>query len=138
MSIRVQAYGFTSAPIAGALVEAHRRGVDVQAILDRSNETANYSSADFLAHAGVPVFIDSAHPISHNKLIMIDSAIVITGSFNFTKSAERNAENIAVIRDAAIAAKYLANWQLHQLHSLISISKRKREILNESAPFGER
>ena len=51
-SVRMQAYSFTSAPIAQALVGAKRRGVDVIALLDKSNKTANYSSADFLAHEG--------------------------------------------------------------------------------------
>jgi hypothetical protein len=43
--------------------------VDVEAILDKSNETANYSSSDFLAHEGVPTFIDAQHAIAHNKFI---------------------------------------------------------------------
>lgn len=41
----------------------------------------------------------------------------ITGSFNFTKAAEKNAENMLVIQDAPLAAKYLANWQVHERHS---------------------
>jgi phosphatidylserine/phosphatidylglycerophosphate/cardiolipin synthase-like enzyme len=68
-SILVQAYSFTSAPIAKALVDAHRRGVDVKVILDRSNCTAHYSAATFLAHAGIPVWIDTRHAIAHNKIM---------------------------------------------------------------------
>src|ERR1044072_894340 len=41
-TVLVQAYSFTSAPIAQALVEAHRRGVQVQVVLDKSNEKATY------------------------------------------------------------------------------------------------
>jgi phosphatidylserine/phosphatidylglycerophosphate/cardiolipin synthase-like enzyme len=42
----------------------------------------------------------------------------MTGSFNFTKAAEmNNAENLLVIQDAALAAKYTANWQAHLIHS---------------------
>ena len=55
----MQAYSFTSAPIASAL--AHARGVDVQVILDRRETGAKYSSADFLAHAGIATLIDGAH-----------------------------------------------------------------------------
>jgi len=83
-TVHVQAYSFTSAPIAEALVEAKRRGVDVIAVLDRTQQTANYSSADFLAHEGVATFIDSKHAIVHNKIMIIDGGTVITGSFNFT------------------------------------------------------
>jgi phosphatidylserine/phosphatidylglycerophosphate/cardiolipin synthase-like enzyme len=71
-SVFVQAYSFTSAPIAKALVDAHKRGVKVQVILDKSNRTEKYSSADFVAHAGIPCSIDAKHPISHNKVIIVD------------------------------------------------------------------
>ena len=117
-SILVQAYSFTSTPIARALVEAHQRGVRIEVILDRSQESEKYSSADFVIHAGIPTMIDAKHAIAHNKVIIIDDGIVITGSFNFTKAAEEhNAENLLVIRDQQIAEKYTANWHLHAAHS---------------------
>ena len=47
-SVLVQAYSFTSAPIAKALVAAYRRGVQVHVILDGSQRTEKYSEADFL------------------------------------------------------------------------------------------
>jgi phosphatidylserine/phosphatidylglycerophosphate/cardiolipin synthase-like enzyme len=71
-SILVQAYSFTSAPIAKALVDAHMRGVRVEVLLDQSNRTDKYSAADFLANQGVPTKIDAAHAISHNKIIVTD------------------------------------------------------------------
>ena len=117
-SIVAQAYSFTSAPIAKALVDAHKRGVSIQVILDKSNQTANYSSADFVAHAGIPTFIDAAHAIAHNKIMVIDGHTVITGSFNFTKAAEeKNAENLLIIDDLALAARYIQNWRMHLQHS---------------------
>jgi phosphatidylserine/phosphatidylglycerophosphate/cardiolipin synthase-like enzyme len=73
-TVLVQAYSFTSAPIAKALVEAHKRGVKVTVVLDKSQETEKYSSATFVANAGIPVFIDDKHRIAHNKIIMIDKA----------------------------------------------------------------
>jgi len=117
-SVLVQAYSFTSAPIAKALVEAHRRGVRVEVILDKSQRTEKYSSADFVAHAGIPTLIDAKHAIAHNKVMVIDGKTVVTGSFNFTKAAEEhNAENLLVIQDPALAEKYAANWKLHAAHS---------------------
>ena len=117
-TVLVQAYSFTSAPIAKALVEAQRRGVEVQVILDRSQETEKYSSADFLLHAGVPVRIDAQHAIAHNKIMILDGQVVITGSFNFTKQAEEhNAENLLVIRDPSLAGQYTDNWHAHAEHS---------------------
>ena len=117
-SIHGQAYSFTSEHIARALVEAEKRGVKVVAILDASNRTKNYSAADFLAHEGIETYIDSQHAIAHNKIIIIDETTVITGSFNFTKAADqKNAENLLVIPDPDLAAKYEANWQEHFAHA---------------------
>jgi phosphatidylserine/phosphatidylglycerophosphate/cardiolipin synthase-like enzyme len=117
-TILVQAYSFTSAPIAKAIVDAHKRGVDVRVVLDKSQRTEKYSSADFVQHAGIPIWIDDKHAIAHNKVMVLDGATILTGSFNFTKAAEeKNAENLLVIRDKDLAAIYAANWQTHIKHS---------------------
>jgi len=117
-SVFVQAYSFTSTPIAKALLEAHKRGVKVEVILDKSQRSEKYSEADFLVNVGIPTKIDTKHAIAHNKIIVIDGATVITGSFNFTKNAEENnAENLLVIRSPDLAAKYTANWKAHADHS---------------------
>jgi phosphatidylserine/phosphatidylglycerophosphate/cardiolipin synthase-like enzyme len=118
-TVLVQAYSFTSAPIAKALVDAKKRGVDVQVILDKSQRSERYTSATFLANEGVPTYIDAAHKIAHNKVMIIDGQTVITGSFNFTKSAEEgNAENLLVINNAPeLAQRYTANWKEHLGHS---------------------
>ena len=63
----VQAYSFTSAPIAKALVDAHKRGIKVLAVLDKSNGTEKYSAATFLVNAGIQTLIDDQHAIAHNK-----------------------------------------------------------------------
>ncbi len=113
-TLLVQAYTFTSAPIAKAIVDAKKRGVDVRVILDKSQRTERYSAADFLANAGVPTWIDMCCAIAHNKVMVIDGETVITGSFNFTRAAqEKNAENVLVLRDPELAARYAENWQRH-------------------------
>ncbi|HEV7923832.1 MAG TPA: phospholipase D family protein [Verrucomicrobiae bacterium] len=123
-SVLVQAYSFTSAPIAKALVDAHRRGLKVKVILDRSQRTEKYSSADFVAHAGIPTYIDAKHAIAHNKIMVIDGYEVLTGSFNFTRAAEEhNAENLLVIQDAPLAVKYTENWQRHLEHSELYLGR---------------
>jgi len=118
-SILVQAYSFTSAPIAKALVSAHGRGVDVRVILDKSQRSERYSSARFLVNAGIPTWIDDKVAIAHNKVMVIDGATVITGSFNFTKSAqERNAENLLILQDPELAAQYARNWESRRAKSV--------------------
>lgn len=70
--VLVQAYSFTSAPIAKTLVDAYKRGVRVEIVLDKSQRSQRYSSADFAAHAGIPAYIDAEHAIAHNKIMIID------------------------------------------------------------------
>ena len=116
--IYVQAYSFTSVPIAKALVDAHKRGIKVEVILDKSQKKERYTSATFLANAGIPTYIDSVHAIAHNKIMVIDKEFVITGSFNFTKAAEeKNAENLLILKSKELASQYLINWTKHKNHS---------------------
>jgi phosphatidylserine/phosphatidylglycerophosphate/cardiolipin synthase-like enzyme len=116
--IRVQAYSFTSKPIITALVAAHTRGVDVKVILDHQWNTKYPQGANALKLGGVDVRFDGKHPIAHNKVCVVDSSTIITGSYNFTAQANLyNAENLLVIQDAALAGKYLTNWTHHAAHS---------------------
>ena len=117
-SVFVQAYSFTSTPIAKALVEAHKRGVKVSVLVDKSQRSEKYTSATFLFNNGIPCSVDAKHTIAHNKVMVIDGETVITGSFNFTKAAEEsNAENLLVIKDAQLAKTYSVNWHQHAEHS---------------------
>jgi phosphatidylserine/phosphatidylglycerophosphate/cardiolipin synthase-like enzyme len=128
-TVLVQAYSFTSAPIAKALLDAHKRGIKVEVILDKSQRTQSYSSATFLFNVGIPVRIDAQHSIAHNKVMIIDGETVITGSFNFTKAAdEKNAENLLIIRDKELALLYTKNWQEHADHSEVYIAQGWRAV----------
>jgi phosphatidylserine/phosphatidylglycerophosphate/cardiolipin synthase-like enzyme len=119
--VRVQAYGFTAPAIVAALMEARRRGVDVEVILDRGAlaQRREEDAAQSLTRSGIPVLVDGAHAIAHNKVMVIDRTTVVTGSYNFTASAQsRNAENLLIIRDSTLAGQYAANWSHHATHSL--------------------
>ena len=116
--VLVQAYSLTSAPIAKALLDAHRYGVKVEILLDKSQKMDRLSSADFLARTGIPTRMDTAHAAAHNEVMIIDAEIVITGSFPFTKAAEeQNAENLLIIRNRAVAETYIKNYLEHSRHS---------------------
>jgi phosphatidylserine/phosphatidylglycerophosphate/cardiolipin synthase-like enzyme len=118
-SVDVQAYSFTSAPIAEAVAKAFARGVKVRVVLDKSQRSERYTSATYLVNHNVPTWIDTKHAIAHNKIILVDGKTIFTGSFNFTKSAEQsNAENLLIIEgDAKLYAEYLANFEEHLGHS---------------------
>lgn len=111
--ILVQAYSFTARPIAKALVEAHKRGVDVHVIIDERKSKTRGSQATFLANQSIPTYIDGEHPRAHNKVIIIDGKTVITGSFDFTIQAETNAENLLIIKCSKLAKLYIKNWMAH-------------------------
>jgi len=71
-----------------------------------------------MANSGIPTFIDAAHAIAHNKVIIVDETTVIGGSFNFSKKAEeKNAENLLIVRSAGQARLYKDNWNRHKEHS---------------------
>jgi len=128
-SIHVQAYLITSHPIAAALLAAAARGVVVQVLADREMAIKGTNSQlGLLATGGIAVWLETRYAAAHNKVIIIDAAgegvaaaasapVVITGSYNYTWSAQaRNAENILLVRgNAALAKRYLDNWQRHRL-----------------------
>src|SRR5260370_11532181 len=95
--ILVQAYEMASPQIKSALIAAHKRGVQVSAIFDPEALKGTNTMVGELSSGGVPIFVDSTHSpgLAHNKVMVIDQAIVITGSFHFTRAAQtRNAQNL--------------------------------------------
>lgn len=117
-TIHVQAYSFTQEDIAGALKDAHSRGVDVEIILDAGQTTAPYSAIDEVYGHGIDVLIDDDVAIAHNKVMIIDGRTVVTGSFNFSQSAQqRNAENLLVVHSYGLAHMYENNYQWRRSYS---------------------
>jgi phosphatidylserine/phosphatidylglycerophosphate/cardiolipin synthase-like enzyme len=117
--ILVQAYSFTAEPLALAMVEAKKQGVIVEIVLDKSNELERYSDLRILMENNMDVKIDHDHAIAHNKIIIIDKATLITGSFNFTNQAEHeNAENLLIIKGhPELVAAYRENFFKHRDHA---------------------
>jgi phosphatidylserine/phosphatidylglycerophosphate/cardiolipin synthase-like enzyme len=118
-SIRVKAYVLTSDAIAHALTMAHQRGVDVQIILDHREPRRRGTQSHRLAASGIPILLDGSHHQQHNKVILIDDAVIITGSFNFSVKAENeNAENLLIIRNTPhLIQRFQRNWLEHASHS---------------------
>ena len=118
-TIDIQAYSFTSPVIAQAVADAAARGVKIRVLLDKSQRGDHYSVATFLQNHHVPTFIDDQHGIAHNKIVILDGKVLITGSFNFTKaSEERNAENVLIIHDRPkLIGAFQANFDHHLNHS---------------------
>ncbi len=123
-TIRVQAFSFTSNEIAFALIEAKRRGVDVQLIADaEQTRKLENNKLGLMYRNGVRIWLDQQHQSAHNKVIVIDddgpNPTVVTGSMNFTYSGQfKNAENALILRgNKPLADAYSANWQRHFNHA---------------------
>lgn len=112
--ILVQAFSFTSRPIASALVAAHQRGVDVRLIVDADQYAQHMAETQWCAKNGIPVGVDAppgrfAH--AHDKIEIIDGARVITGSYNPTAHAgEVNVENLVVLAGRDVAGRYVQHF----------------------------
>jgi phosphatidylserine/phosphatidylglycerophosphate/cardiolipin synthase-like enzyme len=116
--VLVMAYSFTYDPIVKALMDAHARGIDVELVFDRANEVDLRSDMPRCIESGMKVLVDAEHAIAHNKLMIVDKKVIVTGSFNFTRQAEdANAENLLVMRhDKGLVEKYLQYYENHKVH----------------------
>jgi phosphatidylserine/phosphatidylglycerophosphate/cardiolipin synthase-like enzyme len=116
--VLVQAYSFTADPLTYALVGAWNRGVNVQLLLDKSNELERYSDLNIFLEHGLHPHIDHAHAIAHNKIMIIDQRVVVTGSYNFTNQAEgENAENLLIFRGhPELVKEFRQNFLTHKSH----------------------
>jgi len=112
----VAVYAFTSEDLARAVVQARKRGVSVQIVVDREFDAANErSQGKFLETQKIPLRrISGMKPaaperdagLMHQKFSVIDRKIVLTGSYNWTRSAESsNDENLLLFRDAGPLAE---------------------------------
>ena len=120
--IRMLAYSFTSAPVTQALLRAQRRGVSIALVVDARNNLTDDRSGkaraalSALAVAGVDVRTTSAFAIHHDKVLVVDSKTVQTGSFNYSAAAQSaNSENVLVLWDnPRLAQMYLSHFERNQ------------------------
>ncbi len=118
--VLVQAFVLSHRDVAERLIAAHRRGVDVRVLADaRQHADTPGSLLPRLARAGIPVSLENRYRHAHNKVMVIDAdspqPVVITGSYNFTWSAQHTtAENLLILRGhPVLARRYAANWARH-------------------------
>lgn len=125
--IRMQAFLFSNEKITQALIRAHQRGVKVDVIIDKNMPKKKPNTTEELLKAKVPTFYDPAHRTAHDKIIIIDSDTVLTGSFNFVKVAEtKNGENLLILKSKPLAEEYNRNWEKHFFHSVPAASESVR------------
>lgn len=111
-SIRFLAFSFTDYPLAQAMIDRAHAGLDVQGVFETFGSNSPRSELKTFWCAGVPVRQDGNGSFLHHKIVVIDDSIVITGSLNFSSSAdEENEENVIILDNPEIAALYLQEYQ---------------------------
>jgi phosphatidylserine/phosphatidylglycerophosphate/cardiolipin synthase-like enzyme len=111
-TIYVRMFAFTSKEVADALIRAHQGGVRVVVLCDRGQARQVPSQVQRLKVQGISVNTETVRGYAHNKVMIIDGRIVLTGSYNYTAGAEqRNAENLLIIQDRGVVGRYLKDFQ---------------------------
>ena len=113
--ILVGAYNLTTGSgIVEALLGAKERGVDVRLVADKTTPCTRNSGIDPLARAGVPIWIDRSARIAHVKTMVIDGTVTLNGSYNWTRGAAANSEDLNLVASPAVANAYAAHWRDRQ------------------------
>ncbi|MBI5928421.1 MAG: phospholipase [Chloroflexi bacterium] len=108
-SVHVMAFSYTIDALANAMISRHNAGVDVIGLFEARGSLQGAMRP--MGCAGIPVKQDGNPQTLHNKVIIIDNQIVVTGSFNFSNNAiEQNSENMVIIYDAQLAQQYSAQF----------------------------
>ena len=110
--INIAMYIFTDSEIAIPLVKARERGVKVRLYLDKEQVDYKYSQSRFLVQKGIKTRISTNSYIMHHKFAIIDNCILLTGSYNWTFSANnRNDENLMIMDDSEIITRYQSQFE---------------------------
>ncbi len=116
-SIYYLIFSFTREDLKDTLIEAHNRGVEVKGVHeDNTRDDVRLNTVfNDLRSAGCQVYwaqVPAGYTFLHDKIMIIDSQYVITGSMNWTQSAnDDNDENVLIIQDRRLAIKYLNKFQ---------------------------
>lgn len=111
-SIHFMAFSFTDNALAEMLVQQSRAGLAVQGVVEARNIGDSGADYDSLEQAGVDVLLDGNPYVMHHKVFIVDKEVVVTGSYNFTRSAaERNDENLLIIHSPEVAERYFEEFQ---------------------------
>ena len=98
--------------LSDAIMAAHRSGLTVRVISDNDKMHDRGSDVERLSQAGVNVRIDRSPEHMHHKFMVIDGRTVMTGSYNWTRSAEtRNEENIIAVDDPLLATRFSEEFE---------------------------
>ncbi len=113
-SIHFMTFSFTHPLIAKTLLLKHKQGLNVSGIFE-TQQRSKWSMFETLLQSGLPVVWDNLSGKVHHKVFIIDNTTVITGSMNPSRNgANRNDENVLIIKDKAVAQVFLKEFERMQ------------------------
>ena len=113
-SIHILIYSFTLDTISNALIQAkqNKPNLDIRIVWDASMSNETGSEYLKLLNAGFQIHVDHRSGILHDKVAIIDSHIILTGSFNWSNAANQtNRENLIILDSQAWGSAYEQNFQ---------------------------
>lgn len=144
-SIKIAIFSFTDGKIAQALIDAHRRGVMVEVIVDITGMRDKFSKIDWLKENGIKVTVYDPrnnsiyNDIMHHKFVIFGNniggkSLLWTGSYNFTKSATlKNQENVLVLDEVHLIQKYAQQFELikHRTknHTVLATNNKRKRLM---------
>ncbi len=129
-SIKVAMFTWTRTDFTQELIQAAKRGVRVEAVIDRySGKGASAKIVSMLSQEGIPIKLSTGQGLLHHKFVYIDDKILINGSANWTHQAFKTNDDCFLIMNPLTPeqqAKMNALWPVIQKNS-------ERAVIHRSA-----
>jgi mitochondrial cardiolipin hydrolase len=111
-SLDVAVFTLTDDRLAEAMIDLSRRGVPVRVLTDDDKQYDRGSDVRRLEAAGIAVARDRSPHHFHHKFALFDGSVVVTGSYNWTRGADRNnRENFLVSEDPRLIRQYAQGFE---------------------------
>jgi len=108
----VAIYTLSDDRISRSLMTMHEQGIKIRVFTEEKNMNDLGSDIQQLANVGIPTKVDSTDFLMHLKVAIIDRTCVLSGSFNWTRSAsEGNTENVICTSDRALVAAFVKQFE---------------------------
>ncbi len=118
---------FTDEELFEELVNLSRKGIQIQLLINQDviNENSGLDYPILFRNGGMVFFANAQEILMHNKFCVIDKKTVLNGSFNWTRKANSNSENLVIIRDTTTSFKFI-----EQFENLKTKAKKHFEHIN--------
>ncbi|MCA9015959.1 MAG: endonuclease [Planctomycetaceae bacterium] len=110
--IDICVFTITDDRVTRAIQDAHHRDVKIRIISDNDKSSDPGSDIEQLSRSGIPVRIDNTEFHMHHKFALFDSELMLTGSYNWTRSASKNnSENLIITNDPALLIRFESEFE---------------------------